>query len=69
MAQIWEYCILSLNSSGVSIDYCDGKESQRQSLTARGISPLLKELGGQGWELVTVVASSVGANYFFKRPR
>jgi hypothetical protein len=64
----WQYCILNSARTRLSIDYCDGRGPQ--PIGNNSTANVLRELGQNGWELVSVVNNAPidqSKSYYFKR--
>lgn len=67
MTTQWEYLVVEDENPGWRIR----PPGEKVSLSASSDGRMLTEVGGRGWELVIVTASSTkdGDRYIFKRPK
>jgi hypothetical protein len=69
--QQWEYCLIAYTDNYSLPSYLRSYQASggtTDHLEKDAVAAKLADLGRQGWELVSVVASGYYTNYYFKRP-
>lgn len=68
----WDYAEAAWQPSGVRVTFFSAQGDQVHTFAPAQWGGVLARLGGDGWELVSVMASPTGIHeywYYFKKPQ